>query len=66
MEPPLRAGRLAGRLLRAPSLPPQASPWPRARGSSCSGPSTSGRRLRLPRGCRSSATSRSRSFAPGG
>eukprot|EP00969_Alexandrium_andersonii_P020004 873237-Alexandrium_andersonii.AAC.1 len=33
----------------------------RALGSSCSGPSTSGLPPRLPPGCRSSATSRSRS-----
>eukprot|EP00969_Alexandrium_andersonii_P226375 9996625-Alexandrium_andersonii.AAC.1 len=64
MEPPQRAGRPAGRPLRAPSLPLQA--WPRrlARGSRCSGLYTSGRRRLPPPGCRSSATSPLKSSAP--
>eukprot|EP00969_Alexandrium_andersonii_P357872 15449782-Alexandrium_andersonii.AAC.1 len=66
MEPPLRAGRPAGRLLRAPSLPRQVLPRRRGLGSRCSGLRTNGRLRRPPPGCKSSATSPLRSSAPGG
>eukprot|EP00969_Alexandrium_andersonii_P085866 3786160-Alexandrium_andersonii.AAC.1 len=66
MEPPPRAGRPVGRPLREQSLPLQASRWPRAHGSRCSGLYISARRRPPPLGCRSSERSPSTSSAPSG
>eukprot|EP00969_Alexandrium_andersonii_P340553 15052612-Alexandrium_andersonii.AAC.1 len=64
MEPPRRAGRHVGRLLRVPSLPPLGWPWHPAHGSSCFGRCTNGLHRLLLHGARSSATSLRRSSAP--
>eukprot|EP00969_Alexandrium_andersonii_P218292 9641137-Alexandrium_andersonii.AAC.1 len=57
MEPPLRAGRLAGRPLRAPSLPQPGWPWPLAPGSRRAGLYTSPPPPPLPPGCKCTGAS---------
>eukprot|EP00969_Alexandrium_andersonii_P096487 4259729-Alexandrium_andersonii.AAC.1 len=66
MEPPPRAGRPAGRLMRAPLRLPPASQLRRAPGSRSIGLSMDALHLPPPPGWRSLATSRPRSSEPAG